>query len=112
FRFEARPAGTPLRILHVANLTAVKDQTTLLHAFAALRGKREARLRIVGADALGGQIQRLAGALGVASDVEFTGPVPYANMPAHYRWADMVVSTSLSEGQNRGLTEAAMSGAL
>ena len=30
----------------------------------------------------------------------------------HYRWANMFVLTSLSEGQNRSLTEAAMCGVL
>jgi len=113
FRFEPKPRRTPLRILHVANLTAVKDQGTLLRAFARLRGLGvDARLRIVGEDNLGGEIQRLADGLGVRNDVEFTGAVPYSEMPAHYRWADIALSTSLSEGQNLALTEAAMSGAL
>jgi len=112
FRFEPKPPGTPLRILHVANLTAVKDQGTLLRAFALLRGRLDARLHIVGEDHMGGQVKRRAHALGVASDVEFTGAIPYTDMPAQYQWADMVVSTSLSEGQNLALTEAAMSGVL
>jgi len=33
-------------------------------------------------------------------------------MLEHYRWANMFVLTSLSEGQNRSLTEAAMCGVL
>ena len=57
-------------------------------------------------------MQRLARTLAIGDHLEFTGPVPYAEMPAHYRWADMAVLTSLSEGQNRGLTEAAMCGVL
>jgi len=112
FPFAPKPPGRPLKILHVANLTAVKDQTTLLRAFALLRANLDARLRIVGEDNLGGRIQQLAQALGVAADVEFTGPVRYADVPAHLRWADVFLSTSLSEGQNRGLTEAAMAGVL
>jgi glycosyltransferase involved in cell wall biosynthesis len=112
FPFEPKAPDRPLRILHVANLTAVKDQTTLLHAFALLRGKTEARLRIVGEDNLAGRIQQLAQSLGAAADVEFTGSVRYSDMPAHHRWADLFLSTSLSEGQNRGLTEAAMAGVL
>jgi glycosyltransferase involved in cell wall biosynthesis len=113
FPFEPKPPRTPLRIIHVANLTAVKDQGTLLGAFARLRGLGvDARLRVVGEDNLGGEIQRLAEGLGVRNEVEFTGAVPYAEMPAHYRWADIALSTSLSEGQNLALTEAAMSGVL
>ena len=112
FPFEPRRAGVPLKIIHVANLTKVKDQATLLRAFARLRADVDARLRVVGSDHLGGEMQRLARSLGVQAEVEFTGAVPYSDMPAHYRWADMFVLTSLSEGQNRGLTEAAMCGVL
>ena len=112
FPFEPKRPGTTLKIIHVANLTGVKDQATLLRAFARLRPSVDARLRIVGSGELAGELQRLAGSLGVQGDVEFTGAVPYSEMPAHYRWADMFVLTSLSEGQNRGLTEAAMSGVL
>jgi glycosyltransferase involved in cell wall biosynthesis len=112
FPFEPKRPGAPLKIIHVANLTGVKDQATLLRAFALLRAGVDARLRIVGSGELGGELQRLACSLGVQADVEFTGAVPYSEMPAHYRWADMFVLTSLSEGQNRGLTEAAMSGVL
>jgi glycosyltransferase involved in cell wall biosynthesis len=112
FPFAPKPPGMPLKIIHVSNLTEVKDQATLLRGFARLRGAIEARLRIVGADHMRGEMQRLARTLAIGDHLEFTGPVPYAEMPAHYRWADMAVLTSLSEGQNRGLTEAAMCGVL
>src|SRR5262249_23499874 len=113
FPFVAKRPGTPVRIIHVSNLTEVKDQGTLLRAFARLRGLGvAAKLRVVGEDNLGGEIQRLADALGLRSDVEFTGAVRHTEMPAHYRWADIALSTSLSEGQNVALTEAAMSGVL
>jgi glycosyltransferase involved in cell wall biosynthesis len=113
FPFAPKPPGTPVRIIHVANLTEVKDQGTLLRAFALLRARGvDAKLRIVGEDHMGGQIQRLADGLGVRTDVEFAGAVPHSEMPAQYRWADIALSTSLSEGQNVALTEAAMSGVL
>jgi glycosyltransferase involved in cell wall biosynthesis len=112
FEQRAKPALSPLKILHVANLTAVKDQATLLRAFALLRRDTDARLRIVGPDHLNGSLQRLAGELGLREDVEFVGPVPYPDVPSHYRWADIFVLTSLSEGQCVGLVEAAMSGVL
>jgi glycosyltransferase involved in cell wall biosynthesis len=112
FEQRAKPALPPLKILHVANLTAVKDQTTLLRAFALLRRDTDARLRIVGPDHLDGSLQRLAGELGLQEDVEFVGPVPYPDVPSHYHWADIFMLTSLSEGQCVGLAEAAMSGVL
>ena len=112
FTPKAKPLLPPLKILNVANLTAVKDQATLLRAFALLRRDIHARLRIVGPDHLNGALQRLAGELGLQEEVEFVGPVPYPEMPSHYDWADVFVLTSLSEGQCVGLAEAAMSGVL
>ncbi|HEY6475924.1 MAG TPA: glycosyltransferase, partial [Polyangia bacterium] len=112
FAFAPQPRRPPLKIVHAANLTAVKDQATLLRAFARVRAVTDARLRIVGDGSLRGALERLARELGVTDDVEMTGAVPFASMPDHYRWADMFVLTSLSEGQNRALTEAAMCGVL
>ena len=112
FPFERKVPGEILKILHVANLTEVKDQETLLRAFALLSKGTRATLRIVGADALDGAMQRLARDLNVGESVEFLGALPFAEMPAQYRWADLFILTSLSEGQNRSLTEAAMCGVL
>lgn len=102
----------PLKVLHVANLTAVKDQATLIRGFSIIRTKMLAKLRIVGPDQMNGQLQRLTASLGLEDDVEFVGAVPYAAIPAHYQWADVFVLTSLSEGQSVALVEAAMSGVL
>jgi glycosyltransferase involved in cell wall biosynthesis len=112
FRFAPKPRRPPLKIVHAANLTAVKDQATLLGAFARVRGTMDARLRIVGDGSLRGALDQLARELGVQAAVEMTGAVPFESMPDHYQWADMFVLTSLSEGQNRALTEAAMCGVL
>jgi glycosyltransferase involved in cell wall biosynthesis len=112
FPFEAKPRTGPLKILHVGNLTGVKDQATLLRAFARLPAALDARLRIVGEGSLRGELVALIHELGLDRAVELTGAVPFAAMPDHYRWADMFVLTSLSEGQNRSLTEAAMCGVL
>jgi glycosyltransferase involved in cell wall biosynthesis len=112
FKFAPKGLDPPLKILHVANLTEVKDQVTLLRGFALLRRTHDARLRVVGPDYLNGKLQRLAAELGVAGDVEFVGGLPYDDIPAQYKWADMFVLTSLSESQNNALTEAAMSGVL
>jgi glycosyltransferase involved in cell wall biosynthesis len=102
----------PLKLLHVANLTKVKDQSTLLRGFALLRKDIDARLRIVGPDFMDGALKRLACELGLGQDIEFVGAVPNGALPAHYDWADMFVLTSLSEGQNNAVTEAAMAGLL
>jgi glycosyltransferase involved in cell wall biosynthesis len=112
FRPRSAAAGAPVRLLHVANLTQVKDQDTLIRGFALLRQNVDARLRIIGPDHLDGQLHRLAAELGVASHVEFLGGLPHSALPAHFDWADIFVLTSLSESQNNALTEAAMTGVL
>jgi glycosyltransferase involved in cell wall biosynthesis len=112
FPFEVKRRGPPLKLLHVGNLTAVKDQATLLRAFARLRSEVDARLRIVGEGEARGALEALIQELGLSASVELTGAVPFRTVPDHYRWADMFVLTSLSEGQNRSLTEAAMCGVL
>jgi glycosyltransferase involved in cell wall biosynthesis len=68
----APPPRPPWRLLHIANLNRVKDQPTLLHAFREIRtAEPDARLDIVGADTLDGEIQRLAGDLGLNPFVTF-----------------------------------------
>jgi glycosyltransferase involved in cell wall biosynthesis len=112
FKPQRKPRLPPLKLLNVANLTEVKDQATLLRAFALLRRDVDVRLRFVGPDHMNGALQRLAHELGLQEHVEFVGPVPYPEVPSHYRWADIFIMTSLSEGQCVALTEAAMSGVL
>ena len=101
-----------LHVIHVGHMTPVKDQTTLLKAFALLRKSHPAELRIFGVDCLKGQMQKLCIDLGIEQYVQFKGMVPYSQMPEHYAWADLMLHTSLSEGQSMALTEAASCGVL
>jgi glycosyltransferase involved in cell wall biosynthesis len=101
------PSSGALHILHVANLTGVKDQETLLRAFAAISRARDARLRIVGADHLDGKIQRRASELGIDSRVEFAGFVPHGTMADQYAWAHLLMQTSLHEAGGVAVSEAA-----
>jgi glycosyltransferase involved in cell wall biosynthesis len=102
----------PLKFIHVANLTAVKDQVTLVKVFANIRKAIPSKLRMVGPDFFNGVIQRLVDELGLTEDVEFTGFVLNRDILKHYHWADAFVLTSLSEGQNNSITEAMMCGLL
>jgi glycosyltransferase involved in cell wall biosynthesis len=68
-----RPEDTP-RLMHIASLNRVKDQDTLLRAICCLREQGYAcELDIVGEDTLGGEVQRLAVALGIGAQVRFHG---------------------------------------
>jgi len=112
FPFVEKAPGSPLKIVHVANLTEVKDQATLVHAFALVRERLPAKLRMVGPDFMNGRIHALVTDLGLTADVDFVGAVPFARVVEHYRWADLFLLTSLSEGQNGAVTEAVACGVL
>lgn len=107
--YEGKP---PLKILHVSNLTEVKDQKTLLRAFQLIQKKIPVMLRMVGPDFLNGAIQAYARELLIDQYIEFTGAVPYLEIPLHFQWGDVIILTSLSEGQNSSLTEGMMCGLL
>ena len=112
YKFIDKKHGLPLHIIHVAHLSPVKDQVTLIKAFALIAKQRTAELRIFGEDFLNGSIQKLCKELGVENQVEFLHVIPYNEMPEQYAWADMMLHTSVSEGQSMAMTEAAASGVL
>jgi glycosyltransferase involved in cell wall biosynthesis len=101
-----------IHFIHVGHLSPVKDQATLLKAFALINKSQPSELHIFGTDCMNGEIQRLGRDLGIEKNVAFLDMVPYHEMPNHYRWADIMLHTSLSEGQSMALTEAAASGVL
>lgn len=66
-----------LRLVHVANLNAVKDQPTLLKAARGLVGRGiDFRLEIIGLDTMAGAMQRLSDDLGLTRYVTFHGFLP------------------------------------
>lgn len=102
----------PIRFLHVGNLLSVKDQITLLNAFALITKSFSAKLRIIGEDHLHGIIQTHCKKLDILDMVEFVGIQPYDQMPLHYAWADILLMTSVYEGQCLAVSEAAAAGVM
>lgn len=101
---------SPINMLHVGNINPLKDHTTLLQAFKIIAQKVNCRLRIIGIDFSNGSVQKLANELGISDRVEFHGLQPYEEMPEHYRWAHILLQTSVYEGGGIAVTEAAASG--
>lgn len=105
-----RLAGAP-SLLHVASLVPVKDQRTLLRAFArvvvALPG---AHLHVVGDGPLRPELETFAARLGVSSHVTLHGAVAHDRLPAYYRAADVAVLSSRFESQSMVVLEAAACG--
>lgn len=87
----------------VARIHPVKDHPTLVRAFAhAAKRVPDAHLLVVGAGDTG-ELRALAGELGVAGSVTFTGA--RRDIPAVYAASDVFAMASLSEGTSVTLLE-------
>jgi len=103
-------SGAP-SILHVASLVPVKDQATLLQAFARVaRALPDARLHIVGDGPLRPDLERLAGGLGIGLNVTFHGAVAHHDLRPYYCGAELCALSSRFESQSMVVLEAAACG--
>lgn len=101
-------AGGRPGLLQVASLVPVKDQRTLLEAFARVRRHQpQAHLHLVGEGPLRRELERRAAEPDLAGHVTFHGRVPHERMPAYYRGADLYVQSSRHESQGMAVLEAA-----
>jgi glycosyltransferase involved in cell wall biosynthesis len=108
---RARAPGAPVRLVHVASLNRVKDQTTLLHAARRLleRGL-DFRLDVAGGDTLDGAIQALARDLRLAERVCFHGYLPQERLRPVVLAADVLWLSSRHEAGPLAVLEAAVLG--
>ncbi|HUR22093.1 MAG TPA: glycosyltransferase family 4 protein [Vicinamibacterales bacterium] len=97
----------PWRLLHLAHLNPVKDQATLLRAFANIRRSHDAHLDIAGGDTMNGRIQTLASDLGLSSHVTFHGLVPQETVRTLLSHAHLHVLSSRHEAAGVSVLEAA-----
>jgi glycosyltransferase involved in cell wall biosynthesis len=99
------------RLIHVASLNRVKDQSTLLRALAALMtsGVRF-EMDVVGDDTLHGEIQALANELGLSQRVRFRGFLTQRQLRPLLEAADLMVLSSRHEAGPLVVLEAAVAG--
>ena len=77
-------------VVCVSRLVRRKGQDTLLRAWPAVINQvPDAALLIVGAGPYGADLRQLAQRSGLTDTVHFTGPVPQAELPAHYAAGDV-----------------------
>jgi glycosyltransferase involved in cell wall biosynthesis len=100
-------AEAPWRLLHMAHLNPVKDQATLLRAFARIRQSHDAHLDIAGGDTMDGRIQSMARDLGLANHVTFHGVVPQDTVRSLLSRAHLHVMSSRHEAAGVSVQEAA-----
>lgn len=109
FLFHSKQMGDPIRFLHIANLHPVKDQDTLLRAFKLISDNIPAVLTIIGEGVLEAKLKSIVSELNL-NNITFIAPLPYEQLPEYYQKADILLHTSLSEGQSEVVTEAMSSG--
>lgn len=98
--------GPPWRLLQVASLNRVKDQSTLLTALRIVREKMDVRLDLVGEDTLGGVLQRQAEESGLADAVSFHGWRSHDALRPFHNAAHLYVQSSRHEGDGIAVLEA------
>src|ERR1700678_3725214 len=87
-----RVRGRPARLIHVASLNRVKDQSTLLRALALLvRLGLSFEMDVVGEDTLNGEIQALAAQLGLLDSIRFRGFLPQRQLRPFVEAADLMI---------------------
>jgi glycosyltransferase involved in cell wall biosynthesis len=106
-----RDQDKPARLIHVASLNRVKDQSTLLRALAVVMtsGVRF-EMDVVGDDTLHGEIQALANQLGLSERIRFQGFLPQRQLRPLLEAADLMVHSSRHEAGPLVTLEAAVAG--
>lgn len=103
--------GAPPRLVHIGSLNGVKDQVTLLKAFATVRRARPGiTLDIAGVDTTDGATRRVAAQFGVADAVRFHGFVPSDELVALVQGATLHVLSSRHDAGPVAVLEAAACG--
>jgi glycosyltransferase involved in cell wall biosynthesis len=99
------------RLVHVASLNRVKDQTTLLQAMRLLADRRcDFRLDVVGEDTMGGEMQALAVKLGISPRVRFHGFLTQRELRPIVENAHVALISSRHEAGPLAVLEAAVAG--
>jgi glycosyltransferase involved in cell wall biosynthesis len=108
---RSRDLSATLKLLHVASLNRVKDQTTLLQALRHLKSQGVPfECRMIGFDTLAGETQRLTASPGFDGEIRFLGVVGHDKLREHYEWADLLVMSSRHEAGPLVMLEAALVG--
>ncbi len=106
-----RDTSKPARLIHVASLNRVKDQSTLLRALATLAQTGvKFRMDVIGEDTLGGEVQALAVRLGLSATVRFHGFLTQRQLYPLVQRAHLMMLSSRHEAGPLALLEAGVAG--
>jgi glycosyltransferase involved in cell wall biosynthesis len=106
-----RDSSRPAKLIHVASLNRVKDQTTLLRALASLAASgTRFEMDIVGEDTLQGEVHALAARLGLSARVKFHGFLTQRRLLPLVEGAHLMIISSRHEAGPLAVLEAALKG--
>lgn len=108
---KAKRFEKPFKFIHIANLTEVKEQETLINVFKILNKKIDCQLTIIGDDFLDGKIQKLVEDLEL-KNVFFVDAVPHRELNEYLEDSHFMLHTSVHEAQAVVINEAMSSGAI
>lgn len=97
---------SPIHVVCVARLVEKKGLDHQLRIYAALRAAGVSfQARIIGEGPLRAELEKLAGHLGIASQVAFTGHLPQHEVWTQLTWADVLLHTGVvaASGDRDGL---------
>jgi glycosyltransferase involved in cell wall biosynthesis len=98
-------------IVSAGRLAEEKNWVTLLHAFAiAQKSQPNIRLVLIGDGPQADALKQLTGELGITERVLFTGKIPFTDVPAYLKAADLFAFASITETQGLVTLEAMASG--
>lgn len=107
----SRSASDPVRLLFVSRLVKRKGLQYLIPALARLKtGGRAFHLTVIGDGPARDELTALVQSHCLEAEVTMLGAVAHADLPAHYREADLFVLPSLNEGMPNVVLEAMASG--
>lgn len=108
---QQRGWGDDKVLISVGRLAKEKNWDTLVTAAAQVMKKRaQVRLVIIGEGDERKSLEKLARQLGVAGQVEFTGRLPFADVPKYLKAADLFCFASVTETQGLVTMEAMAAG--
>jgi glycosyltransferase involved in cell wall biosynthesis len=110
FTLNEKILKPPFNFIHIANLTYIKDQVTLLKAFNIICRKVDCTLQIIGDGELRENLKSHTIELGIEDKVIFLGAIQNRKLPLYLHQANIMLHTSLYEGQGVVLVEAAACG--
>jgi glycosyltransferase involved in cell wall biosynthesis len=110
FPYRQKSLIGPIKLVHIAGINKVKQQTLLIDVVAKIIKSHPCILTIVGPDFLDGSLHRYVDKMQLNSVINFVGKQPNLKLKDYLKPAHFLVHTSHYESQGVVISEAAASG--